>query len=65
MKMMIDRFEGNYAVVELPDKSIWNVPRAFFPGAAEGDVYTISKDGSETTKRKHRIQSKFDRMKRE
>ena len=65
MRIVIDRFEGDYAIVELPDKSTWNVPRLLFPGAKEGDGYIISKDESGTADRQREIQSKFDRLKRE
>lgn len=65
MRIIIDRFEKNCVVVELPDKSTWNVPQALFPGAVEGDNYIISKDENETAKCQKRIQNKFDRLKRE
>ena len=65
MRIIIDRFEGNYAVVELPDKSTWNVPRELFPDAVEGDSYVISKDENETADCQERIEDKFARLKRE
>lgn len=64
MQIIIDRLEGTFAVVELPDGRTCDVPRALFPGAAEGDLFTIEKNEVETEKRKKQIQEKFDRLKR-
>lgn len=45
MQVIIDRFEANYAVVELPDRSFKNIPRHILPPSAkEGDVLE-EKDG--------------------
>ena len=41
MKIIIDRFEGDSAVVELPGKVIINVPKILFTNAKEGDVISI------------------------
>lgn len=39
MQVIIDRFEGLYAVIELPDRTTKNIPRHLLPNAAkEGDV---------------------------
>jgi len=65
MRITIDRFEGNYAVVELPDKSTWSVPKELFPGAVEGDSFVISKGENEMADSQQRIQDKFARLKRE
>ena len=64
MFVTIDRFEGNLAVVELPDNSTVNVPRNLFPGAEEGDIYQISKDDGEKARRLRSIQNKFNRLRR-
>ena len=42
MKIIIDRFEGDFAVAELPDKRMLNVPKALFEGAKEGDAAEIT-----------------------
>jgi hypothetical protein len=55
MKVVIDRFEGDFAVVELPDLTFVNVPRLLFPDAKEHDVIDISVDKQETESRKKRI----------
>ncbi len=41
MRIIIDRFEGDIAVVEL-DNEMLNVPRGLFPGAREGDAVEIT-----------------------
>ena len=51
--VIIDRFEGDFVVVELPDKTTTAVPIKMFPGEArEGDVIKIEIDRTETKKRK-------------
>ena len=55
MKVVIDRFEGKYAVVELPDRTMVNMPKVLVPDAREGDIILISIDASETSKRKENI----------
>ncbi|SHN63964.1 DUF3006 domain-containing protein [Desulfitobacterium chlororespirans] len=62
MKGIIDRFEGEFAVVEQEDRVIINVPRHVLPREAkEGDILILSNgeyqiDPSETAKRKKRIE---------
>jgi hypothetical protein len=55
MKVTIDRFEGEYAIIELPDMTFIDVPKVLFIGAQEGDVIDISIDNTETETRKKRI----------
>ena len=55
MKIIIDRFEGDSATVELPGKVIINVPKILFPNAKEGDVISIEIDKEETKNRKKHI----------
>ena len=52
MKVTIDRFEGDFAVVEMPDLTMVNMPIKLLPNAKEGDVINISIDKTETDKRK-------------
>ncbi|NMA68528.1 MAG: DUF3006 domain-containing protein [Desulfitobacterium sp.] len=62
MRGIIDRFEGDYAVVEKENRKFVNIPREALPlEAKEGDViiqvgteYRI--DQSETEKRRKRIE---------
>lgn len=57
MKYTIDRFEGNFAVVELGNKKFVDVPKeAIPPEAKEGDIIKVEVDAAETKKRKDKIQ---------
>lgn len=57
MKISIDRFEGEFAVVELKDGKIVDMPRALLPeDAKEGDIIEIRIDLEETQKRKKEIE---------
>jgi hypothetical protein len=57
MEIIIDRFEGDYAVVEMSDMTMANMPISLIPeGAKEGDVLTISIDKTKTEKRKRRME---------
>jgi len=61
VKVIIDRFEGDYAVVELPDLTMVDMPISLIPeGAKEGDVLVIGIDPDETDKRKERIKKLMD-----
>jgi hypothetical protein len=61
MNVTIDRFEGDFAVLEKPDRTMMNIKRSQLPaGAKEGDILniegdTITIDAAETTKRKKEI----------
>lgn len=63
MKGIIDRFEGNIAVVELENRSMVNIDRSLLPpDSKEGDcifaengIYKI--DTEETERRRKKIQS--------
>lgn len=57
MKVIIDRFEGDYAVVELPNRRMIDLPLILVPGGArEGDTLDISVDEDDTELRKKRIE---------
>ena len=61
MKVILDRFEGDYAIVELGNKTTANMPRELVPaGAEEGDVLSIKIDLEYTNKRKEKIESLMD-----
>ena len=63
MKIVIDRIEAEYAVVELPDGSCCNMPKCLVPdGAGEGCVIDISYDNVETDERRSRIRHKMDNL---
>ena len=58
MKFIIDRFEGEFAVCEA-DNQTFNLPKAIFENAKEGDVYLIEKDEGETSASRKRIERKL------
>lgn len=61
MKYIIDRFEGEYAVIELNDGKTVNIPKIILSeNACEGSIINITVDETETTKRKEKMQSRLD-----
>lgn len=57
MKVTIDRFEGDFAVVELEIRDMVDLSKDLVPdGAEEGDILEIRVDYSETARRKKRIE---------
>ena len=64
MKIIIDRFEGDFAVCELEDKSFVNVPRVLFGNAKEGDIFNIQKDDAAKDKQMEKARSLFDKLKK-
>ena len=63
MKFIIDRFEGDFAVVELDNGNFENMPKTFLPqNAKEGDCIIISIDSNTTTKAKKRIEKKMNNL---
>lgn len=58
---IVDRIEGDYAVIEMPDKSMVNLPLSIFPNELkEGDVIKIIIDNQATQERKARIDKKIN-----
>lgn len=55
MKVIVDRFEGDYAVVEIAIGKCVNIPRVLVPDAKEGDIIKIEIEKNETAKRKKYI----------
>jgi hypothetical protein len=68
MQLIIDRFEGQFAVCQQPDRSMLKIPRRLIPSEArEGDVLevsgnTISLDTAATMARKKAAAENFDRL---
>lgn len=56
MRVIIDRIEGDYAIVEIGVGKIVSVPRILFQNAKEGDVFKIEIDTGETEIRKEKVQ---------
>ena len=70
MQLVIDRFEGKFALCQKPDRSMLKIPRRMIPsGALEGDVIqvsedTISLDQGATAARKKAAADKFHRLRK-
>ncbi|HHW67101.1 MAG: hypothetical protein PWP07_2052 [Epulopiscium sp.] len=57
MFITIDRFENGFAVVELENGKVIDMPKELIPeGAKEGTVLEIRIDDQETEKRKREIE---------
>ena len=70
IKLIIDRFEGKYAILESQDRNpiTFNFPRHLLPKEAkEGAVLNIniSIDQEETKRRKDKIQNLLNKLKRQ
>lgn len=55
MKVIIDRFEGDFAVVELDVGKFCDLPRVLVPQANVGDVIDITVDSAETERRRQSV----------
>ncbi|MGI5979674.1 MAG: DUF3006 domain-containing protein [Oscillospiraceae bacterium] len=63
MYVVIDRFEGDFAVVELPDGSFAKLPRTLVPtDAGESSVLKIETDAAETARRQNEAQALFKKL---
>lgn len=60
MNVTIDRFEGDYAIVELEAGEFAHIPKILLPGATEGDIVLITINQDETKKRKESIRKLMD-----
>ncbi len=61
MKIIIDRFEGNFAIVELDDKRIIDMPKELVPEEAkEGDVLEIQISQEKTEELKEKIEKEVE-----
>ena len=62
MKVIIDRFEGDYAVVEIDKGKFVNLPKELVPNAKEGDIVIIRVDHEETNKRKEHVKDLMNQL---
>ena len=62
MQVVIDRFEGNFAVVELPDGSMAQLSKALVPKAREGDVINIEIDAAAREKRESAVEELMNEL---
>ena len=63
MKVIVDRFEGEYVVGEKPDRTMINIPKDNLPaGVKEGDILVLEGDTikvhvNETAQRRKKIKN--------
>ncbi|MBO4452338.1 MAG: DUF3006 domain-containing protein [Clostridia bacterium] len=63
MKVIVDRFEEGFAVVELPGgEETALISRSLIPEAKEGDAVVIAIDEAETERRREEARSRFSRL---
>lgn len=63
MRIVIDRFEGNIAVVELSSGKIIDCPRELLPeNSKEGTIINITVDEEATKERLNRVTEKMNRL---
>lgn len=56
MKVILDRFENDKAILELEEGEFVSAPKILFNNAKEGDVISIEVDKSRTDERKENIE---------
>ena len=63
MKIVIDRFEQDWAVVELENGEFEHLSKKLLPAmTAEGDVLVIEIDEAETERRRNRINELMNQL---
>lgn len=63
MKVIIDRFEGDCAIVEIDENTFANLPTLLVPkGASEGSVIEITLDEKETAQRNKSANKLMDKL---
>lgn len=62
MRVVVDRFEGDYAKVELDEGVFYDIPKVLVPDAKEGDVIDIIVNHEETDKLKSEVDSLIDEL---
>lgn len=55
MKVIINRFEGNYAIVEISEGVFEKIPKVLLPNSKENDIVNITILQDETLNRKEKI----------
>jgi hypothetical protein len=63
LKYIIDRFEGDLAVVEIEEGVFTNIPKIALPKEAkEGDIIDVSVDNNETEQRRKNIEKLMENL---
>lgn len=60
MDVIVDRIEGDYAVVEIEKGNMSKLPLEFVPNVKEGDIVTIIINKDKTKDRKKTIEELMD-----
>jgi len=62
LEIIIDRIEGDFAVVEAPDGNTYSLPKSLFKNCTEGDVFIIKKDINKAQTKKTQIENLMDEL---
>lgn len=63
MRIIVDRFEGNIAVVELEDGNIIDCPKALLPpNAKEGSIINITVDENATEEKLQKLTNRMNSL---
>ena len=62
MEVIVDRFEGEYAILEIDKDNFVEVPRILVLDAKEGDVVSIVVLKEKTEERKDKISKLMDNL---
>ena len=63
MKLIIDRFEGDFAVVELPSGQMLDCPKALLPAnAKEGSILNITVDEDSTNEKLQKVTERMNKL---
>ena len=63
VKLIIDRFEGDFAVIELPNGQMIDCPKALLPdNAKEGSILNISVDKPATNDKLKKVTERMNRL---
>lgn len=63
MKLIIDRFEGDFAVIELPNKQMIDCPKVLLPdNAKEGSILNITVDETATEEKLKKNTERMNRL---
>ena len=63
MKLIIDRFEGDFAVIELPDGQMIDCPKVLLPdNAKEGSILNITVDETATDDKLKKVTERMNKL---
>lgn len=63
MRVIVDRFEGNIAAVELEDGSVIDCPKAILPpNAKEGSIINITVDENVTNAKLKEVTERMNKL---